>query len=145
VAIVKNDNKSVSSIHSGEKTTNGKSSNKVSDKSTRRRFTPEYKLEILRQLEECRGTHGAVGEFLRREGLYSSQVSDWKREFDANLSKAFSTKRGPKPDPAEDAKKQISDLEKKVARLEKQLGQAHSVIDIQKKLSMILGVQLPEE
>lgn len=62
MAIVKNDNKS------GEKTTNGKSSNKVSDKSTRRRFTPEYKLEILRQLEECRGTHGAVGEFLRREG-----------------------------------------------------------------------------
>lgn len=142
---VKNEKKSVGLNSGTDKVTASKSSNKISEKPIRRRFTPEYKLEIIRQLEECRGTHGAVGELLRREGLYSSQVSGWKREADLNGSNTFAKKRGPKPDPTAESKKQISDLEKKIASLEKQLGQAHSVIDIQKKLSAILGVTLPEE
>lgn len=138
--------KKTASLHTNEDNhTVGKGSNKISKKPGRRRFTPEYKIEILRQLQECRGSRGAVGELLRREGLYSSQVAGWRQELEGSLTGAFTKKRGPKPDPSAAAKKQIADLEQKIARLEKQLGQAHSVIDIQKKLSTILGVPLPEK
>lgn len=125
--------------------TSGNDSSQIIEKPARRSFTAEYKMEILRKLEDCKGSRGAVGELLRCHGLYSSQVAMWKKELEGNLAGIFTKKRGPKPNPEAEAKKEAEALKKKVAKLEKKLSQAHTVIDIQKKLSMMLGIDLQDE
>lgn len=115
-------------------------SSRIEDKPQRRVFTAEYKLAILEKLEECRTTRGAVGELLRKEGLYAAQVQKWKSELEETLSGALSKKRGPKPDPEAKAQKRIVQLEKQNARLQEELRQARLVIEAQKKISEILGI-----
>ena len=111
----------------------------VSEKAKRRRFTAEYKAKILREAERC-NSPGQVGALLRREGLYSSLLSEWRRQRDRVARPLLeATRRGPKPrvvDP------RIHQLEREKARLERRLAQAEAIIDIQKKVSEILGIPL---
>jgi transposase-like protein len=109
-------------------------------KPKRRTFSAEYKLRILREADACEGT-GSVGALLRREGLYSSHLSDWRRQCDAGQLAALAPrKRGPKARP--DAHR-LTTLQRENARLRLQLEQAEIIIEVQKKLAGLLR-QLPD-
>ncbi len=104
----------------------------------RRSFTAEYKLRILAAADQAKGSHG-IGALLRREGLYSSLLSTWRRERDAGALQALtSQKRGPKSkrDPIAEENQQ---LRRETLRLTEELRKAEIVIDIQKKVAALLG------
>jgi len=107
----------------------------VEERGTRRRFSAEYKLRILREADACRGD-GDVGALLRREGLYSSHLVNWRKQRDEGL---IARKRGRKANPD---RKRIKELEEEVARLKKRLKRADLLLDIQKKASELLGIPL---
>ena len=111
----------------------------VEAKAKRRRFTAEYKLRILREVDRAKAP-GHIGAILRREGLYSSLLTQWRRDRD-RVAKAglAARKRGPKRK-AEDPR--IKQLEREKKRLERKLEQAETIIAIQKKVSEILGIPL---
>jgi len=111
----------------------------VSERAKRRRFTAEYKLRIVREADACKGD-GDVAALLRREGLYSSLLSAWRRQRDeiARVGLA-STKRGRKGK-AEDPR--IKELEHENARLKRRLARVETMLDIQKKASELLGIPL---
>lgn len=114
----------------------------VSEKASRRRFTAEYKLRIVREAEACKAP-GEVGALLRREGLYASHLSSWRRQRDSGaLSALRSRKRGRKPDPDAALKRQVAKLERENARLRQKLEQAETIIGVQKKVSELLGIPL---
>ena len=104
----------------------------------RRRFTAEYKQSILTKADQAKGS-GGVGALLRREGLYSSLLTTWRREREAGVRQALAPqKRGPKSTRdhvAEHAQKLQRDNE----RLTEQLRKAEIVIDVQKKVAALLG------
>ena len=101
------------------------------EKRTRRVFTVEYKLSILQQADACQ--HGELGVLLRREKLYSNQLSQWRREFAADGVVGLSKSQpGPKPSKTPEQKR-IKQLEKDNARLRQQLEIKDSCIDLQKK------------
>jgi transposase len=102
----------------------------VSDKAVRRRFTAKYKLSILQQAEACRD-EGSIGALLRREGLYSSHLTTWRRQRDEGSLAALTPKqRGRKPAPVDPVALENERLRKENARLEKRLKQAELIIDI---------------
>jgi transposase len=108
-------------------------------KAQRRRFTAEYKRRILQEADACT-QYGEVGALLRREGLYSSHLSTWRRQRQqGELQGLTPAKRGRKADPlaAENAR-----LQRETERLKAQLARAELIIDVQKKVSQLLG--LPE-
>lgn len=111
-------------------------------KATRRKFSAEYKLSILERADRAAGS-GEIGALLRREGLYSSHLVEWRRLRETGALTALSSKRGRKPasDPLAEENRQ---LKAQVGRLEKKLQQAEIIIDVQKKLSALLGIALPE-
>jgi len=111
----------------------------VEAKPTRRRFTAEHKLRILREVDRAKEP-GEVGAILRREGLYSSQLSQWRRDRD-RVAKAglAARRRGPKRR-AQDPR--IKQLEREKARLERKLRQAEIIIAFQKKVAALLGIPL---
>lgn len=112
----------------------------VAAKPTRRRFTVEYKLRILREAESQREL-GAIGALLRREGLYSTHLSAWRRERERGaLETLRARRRGRKPDPTHELRQQIAELEAEKQRLQERLRQAEAIITAQKKLSEILGL-----
>jgi transposase len=114
----------------------------VPDKATRRRFSAEYKLNILRQAEICRGT-GDVGALLRREGLYSSHLTTWRRQKEAGILSGLRPKqRGRKANPLHPLQTENEQLRKENSRLQKRLKKAELIIDIQKKISQMLGIPL---
>jgi transposase-like protein len=107
----------------------------VAPKAKRRRFSAEYKLRILREAEAC-SRPGEIGALLRREGLYSSLLSDWRRQREAGALEGLRPrKRGRKPAPE---KQRVTELERENARLRHRLEQAEAIIDVQKKLARIL-------
>ena len=108
----------------------------VTPKAKRRTFTAEYKLRILDEASACR-TPGERGALLRREGLYSSHLTHWRRELrDGALAGLKAKKRGPKHDPLATENAQ---LKREIARLQAQLEHAETIIEVQKKLSQLLG------
>ena len=113
----------------------------VVERAARRRFTPQYKLKILREAERC-STPGEVGALLRREGLYSSNLSAWRKQREAGAFASMSaTKRGRQPKlSAQD--KELARLRQELERVHKKLGQAEKIIEVQKKLSEVLGMSL---
>jgi hypothetical protein len=116
----------------------------VLEKARRRRFTAEYKASVLREYEAT--PKGERGALLRREALYSSHISKWQEDRNAAHRQALQPhKRGPKPKPQPDP--EVVALRRQVARLEHQLQRAQKVIEVQKKISEILGVEqnLPDE
>ena len=111
----------------------------VVEKPKRRRFSAEYQLRIVREADACKAP-GEVGALLRREGLYSSLLSAWRRQRDAGaLASLRSKKRGPKRKAVDP---RVSRLERENARLRQQLEQAETIIEIQKKVAGILGIPL---
>jgi transposase len=113
----------------------------VTPKAKRRSFSAAYKRKILAEVDVAERT-GSIGEVLRREGLYSSTLTYWRKERDAAMDGAFSRKRGPErkhnPLTAENEK-----LRQRNRRLEEDLRKAEIIIDVQKKVAMLLGRSLP--
>ena len=110
----------------------------------RRQFNAAYKLRILKEADRCT-EQGELGALLRREGLYSSYLSRWRRAREQGLLKALSPKkRGRKPaaDPA--LQKEVEDLRRETKRLQKKLETAETIIEVQKKLSHLLGLTTEE-
>jgi transposase len=111
----------------------------VTERAQRRRFTTEYKLRILREADACKGD-GDLGALLRREGLYSSHLANWRRQRDKIANAGMKArKRGPKPKAVDPRVKQ---LERENDRLKQRLEQAETIIAFQKKLSKLLGISL---
>lgn len=114
----------------------------VTPKARRRTFSAEYKLHILDEASAC--THpGERGALLRREGLYSSHLTHWRRELREGARAGLKPKkRGPKAEPlaAENAA-----LRRENARLQVKLERAETIIAVQKKLSDLLGLATPNE
>jgi transposase-like protein len=110
----------------------------VPEKAVRRRFTAAYKLRILKEADTFKGT-SQCGALLRREGLYSSHLTTWRRQVEKGTLEALSPrKRGPKAAPPNPLKKRVETLEKETQRLRHQLKQAEIIIEVQKKISEIL-------
>ena len=110
----------------------------------RRSFTAEYKHRIVSEAERAKGS-GQIGALLRREGLYSSTLTAWRRERQAVVRQALTPqKRGPKfkRDPIQE---EVQRLQKENARLTEQLRKAAIVIDVQKKVGTLLGWPLPTQ
>ena len=102
----------------------------------RRRFSAEYKLRILREVEACTRP-GEVGALCRREGLYSSLLTEWRRARDVGSLEALARPRGRKPvDPLET---ENAALRKRVERAEAELAKARHVIEVQGNVSALLG------
>ena len=111
----------------------------------RRNFSAEFKQRILREadLALASGTDGAIGKLLRREGLYSSHLAEWRRQRDAGERAGLTPqKRGRKATSSAQAD-EVERLQRRVALLETELKKAETIIDVQKKLSALLGVTLP--
>jgi transposase len=114
----------------------------VSARPQRRIFSVADKLRILDEIDRARP--GDIGAILRREGLYSSNVGRWRRQRDAGMLRGLaSAKPGPKSPPVNPLKSDIERLERENARLRQRLTRAEAVIDLQKKLSDVLGLPLP--
>jgi transposase len=112
----------------------------VAAKPIRRRFTAEYKLRVLRESERL-SQPGAIGALLRREGLYSTHLSAWRRQRDRGALEALkAVRRGRKPDPGQEWRQRIAELEADTQRLQERLRQAEAIISAQKKLSEILAL-----
>jgi transposase len=106
----------------------------------RRRFTAQYKLRILEEADRCNGA-GELGALLRREGLYSSYLSRWRRQRDQGQLQALaSKKRGRKRAAQGQQAEEIAELRRENQRLQVRLEQAETVIEVQKKLSQLLGL-----
>lgn len=111
----------------------------VVEKAKRRRFTPEYRLKIVRAAEACRGS-GEIGALLRREGLFSSQLSTWRRQREEGALEGLrARKRGPK---AKAVDPRLKKLEQENALLERKLKKADAIIAFQKKVHELLGIPL---
>lgn len=115
----------------------------VTERAVRRRFTAEYKLGVLRQADACAGT-GELGALLRREGLYSSHLTTWRRQREqGSLAALTPKKRGRPAVPPSPLARRVAELERENARLSQRLQQAETIIAVQKKLSEAWGLSLP--
>ena len=111
----------------------------VPAKAARRRFAAEYKLRILQEVDACREP-GEIGALLRREGLYSSHLCAWRRQRDEGLLHGLSPKRrGPKAAARNPLSRKLAELERENERLRQRLEQAEAIIEVQKKVSDLLG------
>jgi len=118
-------------------------STEVPGKATRRRFTLSYKRKIVALAAGI--PDGELGAMLRREGLYSSHLTHWRRQVAALDAQTPEPQRGRKPDPTRPEKLRINQLERDLARAQKRLAQAEAIIDAQKKLCALLGLPSSEE
>ncbi len=107
----------------------------VKPKPGRRKFSAAYKRNILKEADEC-NEHGQIGALLRREGLYSSHLSDWRKQRDAGILAGLSKPRGRSPESAEKAR--IRELEKQLQISQEKLKKAELIIEVQKKISDLL-------
>jgi len=114
----------------------------VPERPVRRRFTVEYKVKILAEAAACTEP-GMLGELLRREGLYSSHLSTWRRQRDAGVLAGLTPKRrGRKAKPKNPLADEVAQLQRENQRLTEQLRQAELIIEVQKKVSEMLNIPL---
>ena len=113
-------------------------------KATRRRFTGEYKRQIVREADGCK-TPGAVGALLRREGLYSSHLTVWRAARERGELAGAPKKRGPAPQVADPRDKKIVELERETARWRKRAERAEALVEVQKKVAALLGTPFDSE
>jgi transposase-like protein len=110
----------------------------VPEKASRRKFTADYKLRILKEAETCQHA-GQRGALLRQEGLYSSHLTTWRRQAERGTLQALSPRRrGPKARTPHPLMKRVATLERENQHLRHQLKQAETIIEVQKKISEIL-------
>jgi transposase-like protein len=112
----------------------------VTPRAKRRIFSAPYKKKILAEVEAA--GNGGIGQILRREGIYSSTLTGWRRERDAAVDKAFSQKRGPEPK-RNSFTVENEKLRRQNQRLQEELRKAELIIEVQKKVAMLLGHPLP--
>ena len=111
-------------------------------KPKRRQFTAQYRLRILEEAERCTQP-GEVGRLLRREGLYSSHLTAWRKaRRQGSLQGLTPNKRGAKPAERNPLSAKVRELEAKVTRLEKDLHTAHTILEVQGKVAGLLGLSL---
>ena len=111
----------------------------------RRTFSARDKLRILAELDGA-DAPGATGAILRREGLYSSAITDWRRQRAAGAYAALTpTRRGPKPEPAHPLNALLAQAERENRKLKQRLEQAEAIIEIQKKVAALLGTPILDE
>ncbi len=114
----------------------------VPEKPIRRRFTAEYKLRILRDADRCTKA-GEIGALLRREGLFSSHLSNWRRQRkEGTLKGLASKKRGRKAKKMRVLEPEVKELRKENRKLRRRLEKVEIMLDIQKKTSELLGIPL---
>lgn len=114
----------------------------VLEKAKRRTFSREFKQRILTEAEACEEP-GSIGKLLRREGLYSSHLSKWRAEREHTSSAGLPKARGPKPQEMNPLVEENARLQTEIRQLKKRLSQAETIIDVQKKLSCLLGLENP--
>jgi transposase len=108
-------------------------------KPQRRSFTAEYKRRILKEADACT-TPGAVGALLRREGLYSSHLVEWRRAgARGELAALTPKKRGRKPTPVDPRDRKIAELERQLAQMTGRAERAEALVEAQKSLAALLG------
>jgi len=116
----------------------------VPEKRQRRQYTAVYKKQILEEADRCINSH-QVGAMLRREGLYFSNLTTWRRQREAGtLAGLKPRKRGRKAQPVDSIKKQVETLQRENRRLNEDLRKAEIIIDVQKKVSELLGSPLSQ-
>ena len=116
----------------------------VLEKPKRRQFPAKYKLQMVEEADACT-RQGEIGSLLRREGLYSSHLTTWRRLRDSGaLAGLTPRKRGRKADPAKEETRRMADLERENQRLRQRLAKAEIIIDVQKKVSSLLGIPLSQ-
>ncbi len=112
------------------------------EKPVRRKFTAAYKLKIVEAAERC-SELGQIGALLRREGLYSSQLSAWRNQRQQGQLQALEdNKRGRKATIPQPIQKELEQLRRENQRLRQEMQQAELIIDIQKKASQLMGISL---
>lgn len=111
-------------------------------KASRRRFSAEYKLKILREAEACTRP-GELGALLRREGLYSSNLTTWRAQRrTGELGGLAPKRRGPVPQAKNPLAAKVVALEREVTRYKARAARAEALVDLQKKVAEFLGVEL---
>jgi transposase len=111
-------------------------------KATRRRFSAEYKFKILREAEACTQP-GELGALLRREGLYSSNLTTWQEQRErGELLGLTPKKRGPAPQAKNPFAAKMAALEREVTRYKARAERAEALVELQKKVAEFLGIEL---
>ena len=112
----------------------------VREKKPRRRFTAKYKLDILEKVDACTEP-GQMGALLRREGLYSSNLTTWRRQREQGILEAMSPKkRGRKRVARNPLAQEVARLQRENEQLKSKLKKAQTIIEVQKKVSEVLGI-----
>ena len=120
----------------------GVANSEVSDKAVRRRFTATYKRRILQEADQC--GPGGIAALLRREGLYSSHLTSWRKlRATGEIAGLEPRKRGKKPVPRNPLAGEMQRLTRENQRLKEHLRKAEIIIDVQKKLCDALGLTVP--
>jgi transposase len=114
----------------------GVSDPELVERPRRRRFTAEYKLAILREADAC-ARPGEIGALLRREGLYSSLLTEWRRARDSGALEALERRRGRRGADPRDG--EMVALRRRAERAEAELEKARKVIEVQGNVSALLG------
>ncbi len=128
---------STTSIQNGQVHADAMPDPEVPERPVRRRFSAQYKLDILAEIDATTEP-GSVGAILRREGLYSSHLVDWRRARDRGALEALARPQGrPRPNPLA---KEVDRLTRQNSRLEGRLATAERIIEIQSKVSELLGI-----
>lgn len=131
------------SERSGESSTSEAGpSTEVSAKRTRRRFNADDKRRILREADACKRP-GELGALLRREAIYSSMLASWRAARDRGEIAGLSKKRGRKPHEVDARDKKIVELERALSKQTKRAERAEALVEIQKKISDLLGIAQP--
>lgn len=115
----------------------------VEERPTRRQFSAEYKVRILEEADGCKEP-GEVGRILRREGLYSSHLTAWRKARREGALGALGKKRGRKPSERNPLEKRVEQLEKENARLRGKLKKAETILEVQGKVAGLLGFSLTD-
>ncbi len=116
----------------------------VPEKPVRRTFSAEYKLGILEEVESCQN-HGEIGAVLRREGLYQSHLTWWRRQREDGILNALKPqKRGRKAKDRNPLASKLAELERENRKLKESLKKAETIIEFQKKVSELLEIPLKE-
>lgn len=111
----------------------------------RRQFSASERRRILAEADQCT-ERGQIGALLRREGIYSSQLTDWRRRRTADGKAGLENKqRGVKTDPAVAEAHRLAKLTRENDRLRRQLAQAHLIIDVQKKVSALIAMKTGDD
>ena len=117
----------------------------VPEKAARRSYTAEYKRRILREAEVCK-EQGQIGALLRREGLYSSNLTAWRRQAEHGALDALSSKkRGPKARRPDPSVCRIAVQEKEIQKLRARMRKAELIIEAQKKIAEIFQLPLDQQ